>query len=81
MAYAGFIHGFMFGDTFENGLTFRMGQTHVKKYLAELLEYVSSGALRPGVVISHTMDLSEAATGYQLFNDREDGCRKVVLRP
>ena len=27
--YAGFIHGFMFGDAFDKGLTFRMGQTHV----------------------------------------------------
>lgn len=25
--YAGFIHGFMFGDAFDKGLTFRMGQT------------------------------------------------------
>jgi threonine dehydrogenase-like Zn-dependent dehydrogenase len=27
--YAGFVHGFMFGDAFDKGLSFRMGQTHV----------------------------------------------------
>ena len=26
--YAGFIHGFLFGDAFEKGLIFKMGQTH-----------------------------------------------------
>lgn len=26
--YAGFIHGFLFGDAFDKGLTFKMGQTH-----------------------------------------------------
>ncbi len=27
--YAGFIHGFLFGDAFDKGLSFKMGQTHV----------------------------------------------------
>jgi threonine dehydrogenase-like Zn-dependent dehydrogenase len=30
--YAGFIHGFLFGDAFEKGLTFKMGQTHAQLY-------------------------------------------------
>ena len=29
--YAGFIHGFLFGDAFDKGLTFKMGQTHVQQ--------------------------------------------------
>lgn len=28
--YAGFIHGFLLGDAFDKGLTFKMGQTHVQ---------------------------------------------------
>ncbi len=35
--YAGFIHGFLFGDAFDKGLTFKMGQTHVQAFLPELL--------------------------------------------
>lgn len=31
--YAGFIHGFLFGDAFDKGLTFKMGQTHVHAWL------------------------------------------------
>jgi hypothetical protein len=36
--YARFIHGFLFGDAFGNGLTFEMEQTHVQHFLPELLE-------------------------------------------
>ena len=79
--YAGFIHGFLFGDAFEKGLTFRMGQTHVQRFLPELLGHIEAGKLRPDVIISHRLPLSEAATGYSLFDKKEDGCRKVVLIP
>jgi threonine dehydrogenase-like Zn-dependent dehydrogenase len=77
--YAGFIHGFLFGDAFEKGLTFRMGQTHVKKFLPDLLERIQSGQLRPEAIISHRLPLAEAAWGYRLFDGKEDRCRKVVL--
>lgn len=79
--YAGFIHGFLFGDAFEKGLTFRMGQTHVQRFLPELLEHIESGKLQPDVIISHRMPLAEAATGYKIFEKKEEDCRKVVLTP
>jgi threonine dehydrogenase-like Zn-dependent dehydrogenase len=79
--YAGFIHGFLFGDAFEKGLTFRMGQTHVQRFLPELLGHIESGRLHPDVIISHRMPLAEAANGYKIFEKKEDGCRKVVLKP
>jgi threonine dehydrogenase-like Zn-dependent dehydrogenase len=79
--YAGFIHGFLFGDAFEKGLTFRMGQTHVQRFLPELLEHIESGKLHPDVIITHRMPLAEAASAYRIFDKKEDGCRKVVLTP
>jgi len=79
--YAGFIHGFLFGDAFEKGLTFKMGQTHAQKFMPQLLEYIATGQMRPEVIISHRMKLDEAAHGYEIFNNQEDGCRKVVLTP
>ena len=79
--YAGFIHGFLFGDAFDKGLTFKMGQTHVQKFMPELLEAIGEGRLAPEIIISHRMTLDEAARGYDMFNDREDECRKVVLTP
>jgi threonine dehydrogenase-like Zn-dependent dehydrogenase len=79
--YAGFIHGFLFGDAFEKGLIFKMGQTHVQRFLPELLKYIESGTLNPNIIISHRLPLSEAAAGYRMFDKKEDDCRKVVLTP
>ncbi|MCR6661627.1 MAG: glutathione-dependent formaldehyde dehydrogenase [Luteimonas sp.] len=79
--YAGFIHGFLFGDAFDKGLTFKMGQTHVQGLMPELLEAIGEGRLAPEVIISHRMKLDDAAKGYEIFNNREDECRKVVLTP
>lgn len=79
--YAGFLHGFLFGDAFDKGLTFRMGQTHVKKYVPQLLQHIEHGELSPQAIISHRMALSDAAAGYELFNEKLDDCRKVVLIP
>ena len=79
--YAGFIHGFLFGDAFDKGLTFKMGQTHVQRFMPELLEAIGEGRLAPEIIISHRMTLDEAERGYEIFNGREDECRKVVLTP
>ncbi len=79
--YAGFIHGFLFGDVFEKGLTIKGGQTHAQHYMPELLDAVSDGRLSPEVIITHHMPLADAAKGYQIFNDKQEDCRKVVLTP
>jgi threonine dehydrogenase-like Zn-dependent dehydrogenase len=79
--YVGFLHGFLFGDAFDKGLTFKMGQTHVQQYMPELLECIEEGRLKPELIISHRMNLSDAATGYQILNGRQQECRKVVLTP
>ncbi|KQW37975.1 zinc-dependent alcohol dehydrogenase [Rhizobacter sp. Root404] len=79
--YAGFIHGFLFGDAFEKGLTFKMGQTHAQRFMPELLERIDRGDLHPEVIISHRMPLTDAARGYEMFNEKQEDCRKVVLTP
>ena len=79
--YAGFIHAFLFGDAFEKGLTFKMGQTHVQRHMPELLELIWQGKLNLGELISHRLPLEQAAQGYRMFDRKEDACRKVILRP
>nr|WP_263769506.1 zinc-dependent alcohol dehydrogenase [Propionivibrio soli] len=79
--YAGFIHAFLFGDAFDKGLAFKMGQTHVQQYMPKLLTHILNGELHPEEIITHQMPLSEAARGYAMFDGKEDNCRKVVLTP
>lgn len=79
--YSGFIHGFLFGDAFEKGIGFKAGQTHVQRYMPELLTFIEQGKLHPEVVISHRLPLEQAADGYHMFDKKDDNCRKIVLRP
>ena len=79
--YAGFIHAFLFGDAFEKGLTFKMGQTHVQQHMPALLELIEAGKLDPAAIITHRLRLEDAQLGYKLFDRKEQECRKVVLVP
>ena len=79
--YAGFIHGFLFGDVFEKGIGIKAGQTHVQQHMPTLLQAIEEGRLHPNAIISHRLPLAQAAEGYRMFDKKEDECRKVVLTP
>lgn len=79
--YAGFIHAFMFGDAFDKGVSFKMGQTHVHAFLPDLLALIESGHLKPEEIVTHHMPLEDAARGYEIFDKHKEDCRKVILVP
>jgi threonine dehydrogenase-like Zn-dependent dehydrogenase len=79
--YGGLIDKFPIGAAFSKGLTLRMGQTHVPRYLKPLMDRVQRGEIDPSFVITHRFDLSEAPQAYQKFRAHQDGCVKVVLNP
>jgi len=79
--YAGFIHGFLFGDAFEKGLNFASGQTHAQQHMPVLLEHILEGRLHPEIIVTHRMPLHEAERGYELFEKKLEDCRKVILTP
>jgi threonine dehydrogenase-like Zn-dependent dehydrogenase len=79
--YGGVIDKLPFGAAFNKGLTLKMGQTHVHKYLRPLLEHIERGDIDPSFVITHRLSLDEAPEGYETFKQREDNCIKVVLKP
>jgi threonine dehydrogenase-like Zn-dependent dehydrogenase len=69
------------GAIVNRSLTIRSGQTHVHRYMRPLLQRIRDGEIDPGFVITHRMRLGDAPEGFSLFNDKEDECLKVVLRP
>ncbi len=79
--YGGLLDKFPLGGAFSKGLTFKMGQTHVHRYLKPLLERVEKGEIDPSFVITHRMALADAAEGYRTFYEDQDHCMKVVLKP
>jgi threonine dehydrogenase-like Zn-dependent dehydrogenase len=79
--YGGFLDKIPFGAAMNKGLTFKMGQTHMMRYMRPLLERIERGEIDPTVVISHRLPLSKAPEAYKVFRDKEDHCTKVVLDP
>jgi threonine dehydrogenase-like Zn-dependent dehydrogenase len=79
--YGGFIDKVPIGAAFNKGLTLKMGQTHVHKYLPTLLAHIQNGDIDPSFVITHRVPIDRAPEMYATFRDKRDGCIKVVLKP
>jgi threonine dehydrogenase-like Zn-dependent dehydrogenase len=79
--YAGFLDKLNFGAAFAKGLTFRMGQTHVHRYLAPLLEKILAEDIDPSFVITHRLAFEDVPDAYAMFQEKRDGCIKCVIDP
>ncbi|MDQ2687301.1 MAG: glutathione-dependent formaldehyde dehydrogenase [Armatimonadota bacterium] len=79
--YGGMLDKIPWGAAFAKGLTFKMGQTHVHRYLKPLMERVEKGDIDPRFIITHRMKLAEAPYAYEMFKNKRNDCIKVVLTP
>jgi threonine dehydrogenase-like Zn-dependent dehydrogenase len=79
--YGGFIDKMPFGSIMNRSLTIKTGQTHVQRYMRPLLEKIQNGDIDPSFVVTHSMSLDDAPQAYDMFNQKQDGCVKVVLKP
>ncbi len=79
--YGGLLDTIPFGSAVNRGLTFRMSQTPVQKYLPGLLERIEKGEIDPSFVITHRASLEDGPGLYKTFRDKRDGCIKVVMKP
>ena len=79
--YVGLLDKVPMGSAMNRGLTFRMAQTPVPKYMGQLLERVQKGEIDPSFVITHKVGLEDGPKMYETFRDKKDGCIKVMIRP
>lgn len=79
--YGGMLDKVPFGTAFAKGLTLKIGQTHMHKYLRPLLERIERREIDPSFVITHRAPIDQAPEMYRTFRDKEDDCIKVVLKP
>jgi threonine dehydrogenase-like Zn-dependent dehydrogenase len=68
---------------FDKQISLRMGQCNVRSWLDELLPIVEDPSDPLGVMdlTTHSVPLTEAPKMYEVFQKKEDGCIKVVLKP
>jgi threonine dehydrogenase-like Zn-dependent dehydrogenase len=70
-------------ELFDKGIQIRMGQAHVKRWIPELLPLASADDDPLGTegFATHSLPLEEAPYAYEIFQKKEDGAIKVLLRP
>jgi len=70
-------------DLFDKGITMRMGQCHVRRWSDDLLDLVSGADDVLGLesLATHHAPLESAPDLYRTFQEKSDGCLKVVLKP
>ena len=70
-------------DLFDKGVTLRMGQAHVKRWVDDLLPLLTGDDDPLGVddLVTHRLPLDDAPHAYEIFKNKADGCVKVVLKP
>ncbi|MFG2001858.1 zinc-dependent alcohol dehydrogenase [Spirillospora sp. NPDC048911] len=68
---------------FDKGVTLRMGQAHVKRWIDDLLPLVTGDGDPLGVqdLATHKLPLDRAPHGYEIFQKKKDGAIKVILNP
>jgi threonine dehydrogenase-like Zn-dependent dehydrogenase len=79
--YGGLLDKFPLGAAFAKGLTLKMGQTHMHKYMPGLLDRIERGEIDPSFIITHRVTLDDAPNMYRVFRDKRDACIKVVMKP
>jgi threonine dehydrogenase-like Zn-dependent dehydrogenase len=79
--YGGFLDKIPFGSVMNRSLTIKTGQTHVQRYMRPLLEKIEKREIDPSFVVTHRLPLEEAPEAYEMFNEKEDDCVKIVLKP
>ena len=72
---------FPIGRMFDKGVTMRMGQSFVHKNIDHLLDLVVQGKVVLDDIVSHVLPLTETSRAYDIFNNKEDDCTKVILKP
>lgn len=66
---------------FDKGITVKQGQAPVLNYIDKLITLVNDGKVILDDIITHKLSLDQAAHGYKIFNEKQEDCVKVVLKP
>jgi threonine dehydrogenase-like Zn-dependent dehydrogenase len=81
--YGGEVDPMPMMEMFDRGITMRMGQCHVKRWIDDIMPAVLDDADPLGTrdMTTHHLPLEQAPHGYEIFQKKQDDCIKVVLNP
>jgi threonine dehydrogenase-like Zn-dependent dehydrogenase len=81
--YGGEIDPMPMMEMFDRGITMRFGQCHVRRWTDDIREVLDQDedVLKVESLATHRLPLEQAPGAYEMFQKKQDGCVKVVLKP
>lgn len=80
--YSGHFPLFPLGDLFDKQISVRMGQANVRRWVEDIMPLLGDDdPLGTEDLATHVLPLDEAPPAYRMFQKKEDGAIKVVLKP
>jgi threonine dehydrogenase-like Zn-dependent dehydrogenase len=81
--YGGEVDPLPMMEMFDRGVQLRMGQCHVRRWTDDILPVVTATDDPLGLedLATHRLPLESAPDAYAMFQQKTDGCLKVVLKP
>ena len=80
--YAGPVQMFPLGDLFDMQIQVRMGQANVRAYVDDIMPLLTDeDPLGTQDLKTHEMPLQDAPLGYEIFQKKQDGAIKCILKP
>ncbi|MBA3792215.1 MAG: zinc-binding dehydrogenase, partial [Rubrobacter sp.] len=80
--YTSPIQAFQLGDLFDMQIQVRMGQANVRRWTDDILPFlIDEDPLGTEDLKTHEMPLEDAPLGYEIFQKKQDGAIKCVLKP
>ena len=72
---------FPLGDFFARNITLKMGQCPAHSYVQPIMELIKNNKIDPTDIITHKLPLDKGEHAYEIFDEKRDGCIKVILKP
>ncbi|PZD96363.1 glutathione-dependent formaldehyde dehydrogenase [Paenibacillus sambharensis] len=74
-------NAFPLGELYARNITLHMGQAPVIHYMPKLYQMVQDNLFDPTDIITHRVPIEEAPSAYKHFDQKTEGCIKVILKP
>ena len=68
-------------ETYDKNLTYRVGRCPARRMMEQLLPRARSLSADAAAIITHRLPLADGVEAYRIFDEKRDGCVKVVLTP
>jgi threonine dehydrogenase-like Zn-dependent dehydrogenase len=81
--YGGMIDPMPMMELFDKQIQLRMGQANVRRWIDDILPLVTGDEDPLGTedLATHHLPLTDAAHGYEIFQQKQDGAIKILLKP